>query len=42
MVFSGDVVLNAGKDSVVPDNFNITFSQNFIPMGPLGTFDYES
>ncbi|KAK8892886.1 hypothetical protein M9Y10_030137 [Tritrichomonas musculus] len=42
LVYYGDVVLNAGKESVVPDNFNITFSTNFIPMGPLGTFDYES
>ena len=42
IVYSGDVVLNAGTNSIVHDNFNITFTQNFIPMGPLGTFDYES
>ena len=42
IVHSGDVVLNAGADSVVQDSINITFTKNFIPLGPLGTFDYES
>lgn len=39
---SGDVILNAGADSIVHDNFNMTFTTNLIFMGPLGTFDYES